>query len=107
MVKIRKRTVIVQADFDGGAAGTAPIMRTNKLRGTMLDQVQLHSNAEIQYNGSIWEQHFDDAAEAFLELNGSLIIKDYGLYIGGWIELGFILGIDERVKVLLIGKEED
>jgi len=102
-----KRTVMVQADFDGGAAGLNPIMRTNKLRGMKLDQIQLHSNAEIQYSGNIWEQHFEDAAQVDLELNGSLIVKDFGLYIDGWIELEFTLGIAERVKVILIGKEED
>ena len=98
MVNTAKRTVMVQADFDGGVAGTTPIMRTNKLRGMKLDQIQIHSNAEINYTSNIWEVHFEDTAEAALELNGSLTIKDYGMYVDGWIEIGFTSDSKETIE---------
>ena len=102
-----KRTQLVTVDYDGGAAGQTVTFRNNDLRGFVLDQLQLHSNAEIQYSSNLWLHHQDPNSEDNLELNGSLLVENFGLKIDGVIEFTFILGANERVKLLMIGKETD
>ncbi|TET76726.1 MAG: hypothetical protein E3J43_06610 [Candidatus Heimdallarchaeota archaeon] len=104
---VAKRRKMITVDYDGGAAGTTPRFQTFALRGFLLDQMQLHSNAEITYTCNLWEHHVAADSEADLELNGSLIIKDMGMKVTDDIVMNFVLGIDERIKIVLIGYESD